>query len=156
MNDDGSLQRYIFDIYGKTGNCSQSNTRTVPLLDRPKNHKVAIEGFVLKTDTSFSDVAKLIFETSSIPVVQSNLSADQSLQRKQLGEYYLSKDESDAKNDYIRYRADQYHEYDLDSDTNLRVLDLFVYKQSTSGLITPVTVDESGGLSLTLVFIRKS
>lgn len=155
MNDDSKNARYTFNIFGRTGNCVVSNTRPVPILDNPKNHRCAIEAFTLTSSESFADTIKLIFETSSLPLVQINLSSDFNIQRKQVGEYYLSKSDSDAKNNYIQYRADVYQEYDLDSMEPLRTLDLFVYKQSTTGVITPVKIDANSGLSLTLVFIRK-
>lgn len=155
MNDNAKIQRYIFDIYGKTGACTQTNTRIVPFLDRPKDYRVAVEGFVTTCSTDFGDCVKLIFETSSIPVVQSNLADNAVIQRKQVGEYHLSKSESDSKNNFISYRHQFYEEYDLDSDSPLRVMDLFVYRQDKQGVITPLLLDENGGLSLTLVFVRK-
>lgn len=154
MNDDSKIQRYTFNIYNKIGNCSVSNTRQNAILDNTKNYRVAIEGFVLKSSQNFSNIVKLIFETNNIPVVQTNLSGELNYQRKQVGEYYLTKTDSDATNFYIHYRSDLYDEYDLDSNTPLTTLDLFVYKQDVTGAITAVQIDNNTGLSLTLAFIR--
>lgn len=155
MNDNSQIMRYVFDIYNKTGLCQQTNTRIVPFLDRPKDYRVAVEAFVTTSSTDFGDCVKLIFETSNIPVVQSNLSANAVIQRKQIGEYHLTKSESDSKNNFISYRPAFYEEYDLDSDSPLRAMDLFVYRQDKQGVITPLLLDATGGFSLTLVFIRK-
>lgn len=154
MNNDISNQRYIFNIFNKVGDCVIYNTRQVPILDNPTDYKVAIEAFTLVSSESFVDTVKLIFETNYIPVNQTNLSANLDIQRKQVGEYYLNRDESDSKNNYISYMADSYRLYDLNSDTPLRTFDLYVYKQSSSGVITPVKLDESSGLSLTLIFLK--
>lgn len=155
MNDDAKVQRYTFNIYNKIGNCSISNTRQNAILDNTKDFKVTVEGFVLKSSQNFSNIVKLIFETNNIPVIQTNLSGELNYQRKQIGEYYLTKSDSDATNFYIHYRSDLYEEYDLDSNSPLTTLDLFVYKQDTSGNITAVQIDATTGLSLTLAFIRK-
>jgi hypothetical protein len=155
-NDDASNQRYVFDIYNLVGNCAISNTRNQPILDNPKRYTVAIESFVLTSSESFANTAKIIFETSTLPVVQTALASNSNLQRKVIGEYYLTRDESDAKNNYARFSRDTYHEYNLDSDAPMRTIDLFVYKQSLQGVITPVKVDLTTGLSLTLIFLKQT
>jgi hypothetical protein len=152
MNDNSQNMRYVFNIYGRVGFCKDLNQRSVPILDDPKQYKVAIESFSLKSSQNFGGITKLIFQTNSIPTVQTNLSGDSNIQTKILGEYVLSKLESDALNFNLSFMADNYMFYGLDSNSPLYMLDLFVMKQDSTGVITPVIVDVSSGITLTLLF----
>lgn len=152
-NTTNSIIRYTFENYN-SGQCIVKNQRQSPVLFNSSDYNLAIEAFSIYNPLTFSNVSKIIFETSLIPVSQTVLSSDLSITRLQIGEYILST--ADRSQSYISNNIQNYNWYTMNSQDELSNVDLYCTLQLLDGTtqILNVTLPSKNSFNCTLIFKR--
>jgi hypothetical protein len=140
--------RLMFNDNFSGGQVKFSHTRSTPILNDPSEYKLALDNFisVIPSEEKHNTIMYR-FYSNNIPV-SGTLTAGNQNERQLLFEYVFN-NFSDNTATYISFMPDNYHFYNLYSNTPLYTTDLFVTKVSNTGVETPLTSDF---FSCTLLF----
>jgi len=152
-NTTNSIIRYTFENYN-SGQCIVKNQRQSPVLFNSSDYNLAIENFSIYNPLTFSNVSKIIFETSLIPVSQTVLSSDLSITRLQIGEYLLTN--NDRSQSFISNNTQNYNWYTMNSQDELSNVDIYCTLQFINGTqqLLNVVAPANNSFTCTVIFKR--